>query len=63
MWKGDALPLIRAAMSRDRFKMMLRFIKFDNENTLAERVQTDKTAPIREIWIMLNRSMEKAYKP
>ena len=30
MWKGDALPLIRAAMSRDRFKMMLRFIRFDN---------------------------------
>ena len=26
MWKSDALPLIRAAMSRDRFKMMLRFI-------------------------------------
>ena len=63
MWKGDALPLIRAAMSRDRFKMMLRCIKFDNENTRAERAQTDKTAPIREIWIMLNRSMEKAYKP
>ena len=26
MWKSDALPLIRAAMSRDRFKMILRFI-------------------------------------
>ena len=26
MWKVDALPLIRAAMSRDRFKLMLRFI-------------------------------------
>ena len=63
MWKGDALPLIRAAMSRDRFKMMLRFIKFDNENTRAERAQTDKTAPVRDIWIMLNRSLEKAYKP
>ena len=23
MWEGDALPLLRAAMSRDRFKMML----------------------------------------
>ena len=46
MWKGDALPLIRAAMSRDRFKMMLRFIRFDNENTRAERAQTDKAAPI-----------------
>ena len=63
MWKGDALPLIRAAMSRDRFKMMLRFIRFDNENTRAERAQTDNAAPIRDIWIMLNRNLEKAYKP
>ena len=63
MRKGEALPLIRAAMSRDRFKMMLRFIRFDNENTRAERAQTDKAAPIRDIWIMLNRNLEKAYKP
>ena len=50
-------------MSRDRFKMMLRFIRFDNENTCAERVHTDKAAPIRDIWIMLNRKLEKLYKP
>lgn len=35
MWNADALPLVRAAMSRDRFKMMLRFVRFDNENTRA----------------------------
>ena len=46
MWKSDALPLIRAVMSRDRFKMMLRFIRFDIENTRAERAQTDKASPI-----------------
>ena len=40
LWKGDALPLIRVAMSYDRFKMMLRFIRFDNKNTSAERAQT-----------------------
>ena len=42
MWNVDGLPLVRAAMSRDRFSMMLRFIRFDNENTRAERVQKDK---------------------
>ena len=63
MWKGDALPLIRIAMSRDQFKMMLRFIRFDNKNTSAERAQTDKAAPIQDIWIMLNRNFEKACKP
>ena len=60
---GDALPLICAAMSRDRLKMMLKFIRFENENTHAERAQTNKTAPIRGIWIILNRNLEKAYKP
>ena len=63
MWNNDALPLIRAAMTRDWFKMMLRFIRFDNENTRAERAPTNKAAPIRDIWIMLNRNLEKAYKP
>ena len=63
IWKGDALPLVRAAMFRDRLKIMLRFIKFDKENTRTERTQTDKAAPIQDIWIMLNRNLEKAYKP
>lgn len=63
MWKVDTLPLIRAAMSRDRFKMMLRFIRFDNENTREERVTTDKVAAIRDIWIMLNTNLGRAYKP
>ena len=37
IWKVNSLPLVRAAMSRNRFKMMLRFIRFDNESTRAER--------------------------
>ena len=63
MWNGDGLPLIRAAMSRKRFKMMLGFIRSDNKNTRAERTQTDKAGPIRDIWIMFNRNLEKACKP
>ena len=59
MWKSDSLPLVRAAMSRDRFKMMLRLIRFDDENTRAEHAQTDKAAPIRDIWIMVNRILKK----
>lgn len=37
MWNEDALPLIRASTCRDRFKMMLRLITFDHENTPTER--------------------------
>jgi len=49
MWKVNTLPLIHAAMSHDRFKMMVRFIRFDKENTCAECAQTDTAAPIRDI--------------
>ena len=50
MWKGDALPLIRTAMSYDhQFKMMLRFIRFDHENTRAERAQTDGRSSTRHM--------------
>ena len=49
MWKVDGLPIVRAATSRNQFKMMLRFIRFDNKSTRAERAKTDKAAPIRDI--------------
>lgn len=62
MWKIDALPLIHAAMSREHFKMMHRFIRFDSENK-RERVKTDKAAPIRDIWTMLNKNLEKSFDP
>ena len=48
---------------RDRFKMTLRFIRFYNKNTRAKRVQKDEVTPIRDIWPMLNKNLEKAYKP
>ena len=54
--------IVPAAMSPDRFKMMLKFIIFDNESNHAERAKTDKAAPIRDIWIIQNRNLEKAYK-
>ena len=43
-WKVVALTLTRAAMSCDRFKMMLRFIRFHNEKIRAESTQIDKAA-------------------
>jgi len=49
MWKFDSLPLTCAAMPRDRFQMMLRFIRFYNVNTRNIRIATDKGAPIRNI--------------
>lgn len=63
LWANDGLPLIKASMSRDRFKLLLRFIRFDNEYTRAERIGLDKAAPIRDIWLMLNQNLAQGYKP
>ncbi|CAB4060885.1 unnamed protein product [Lepeophtheirus salmonis] len=55
IWKIDAQPLIRAAMFRDRFKMIPRVIRFDNENICAERAQMDKVTSIRYLWLQIKK--------
>jgi len=63
MWQTYSYPLYRAAMSINRFWNIIRFIRFDDANTRAERMETDKAAPIRDIWTMLNSNLAKHYKP
>lgn len=62
MWATDNLPLYRATMTKNRMKEILRFIRFDNGETRDNRVLTDKAAAIRDIWEMLNKNLEKAYR-
>lgn len=38
-----------AAMSRDRFREIVRFMRFDDMNIRKERKATDKLAPLRAI--------------
>ena len=56
-------PIFPATMPRDRFKAILRFIRFDNLDTRLERLQTDKLAPIRFVFDSINSSLNKAYMP
>lgn len=63
LWKKDASPIYKALMSRDQFKEFLRFIRFDDMATREERAKTDKPAPIRDIWEMLNVNLKSGYKP
>lgn len=63
MWKKESLPIIRCAMSRNRFLQFLRCIRFDNDNTRASRLLQDKAAPITDIWLMLNHNLKKCYIP
>ena len=63
MWRLEALPFIRGAMARDRFIIFLKFISFDNENTRAESVKSDKAEEFLDIWTVLNQNIEKNYMP
>lgn len=63
LWAPAALPLYKAAMSRNRFKEMLRFIRFDDYRTRADRKKTNKAAPISHIWALLNLNLERCFVP
>ena len=46
---GLGLASIRATMSLERFKQLLRFIRFDDKTTRDERRASDILAPIRDV--------------
>lgn len=46
---GTGLDICRAVMSVQRFKFLMRHLRFDDLNTRDERKAVDKLAPIREL--------------
>lgn len=61
LWKSDSYPLYRATTPINRFRDICRFIRFDNENTRNDRLQSDKAAAITDIWLMLNANLSSKY--
>ena len=49
-------------MPRERFKCLLRFLRFDDCSTRLERIQTDKPAPIRWLFDNIQLLFLKYYK-
>lgn len=58
IWTTDSLPLYRALLSRDGFKVLLGFVRFDDRKTSIES-KTKKATPIRDIGRMLNTNLQK----
>ncbi|CAI6359412.1 unnamed protein product [Macrosiphum euphorbiae] len=52
LWSNDGLSpeYFRAVMSKTRFYLLLRALRFDNINTRSEKKKFDKLAPIRTIF-------------
>ena len=56
-------PILRATMPRERFKTILRFLRFDDQATRVERALIDNLAPIRYVFETINSFFYSAYNP
>lgn len=53
LWSDDdGRPKLRATMSLNRFKVIMKFLRFDDKKTRKDRRQRDKLSAFREIWEM-----------
>src|SRR5690606_111095 len=59
----ESNPIYRAVMSRDRFKNILRYIRFDDKRTRPHRLETDKIAAIRYIWELFLTNARSMFVP
>jgi len=63
LWTLSSHPIYRAVMSRDRFKLLLKFLRFDDFHTRSVRRGLDRFAPFREVWEMFVANCRTVYLP
>ncbi|XP_068225485.1 piggyBac transposable element-derived protein 4-like [Palaemon carinicauda] len=64
MWSVDiGAALYRAAMSQARFEFILDCLRFDDPQTREMRIETDRFAPIRELFDKFMEKCERHYTP
>ncbi len=56
-------PVFANTMPRERFKLILRYFRFDERNSRARRRQRDRYAPIRELWESVMTNCSNAFIP
>jgi hypothetical protein len=55
--------IFRKTMARERFKEILRYIRFDEKTSRSERLEKDKFALFLEIWNLFNENCRRHYTP
>lgn len=55
--------VIRGTMPRDKFKKIMRFLRFDDKETRKQRLETDKFALMSYIWYGFIENCKKCYNP
>lgn len=64
LWSNEHGRLrLQATMSLNRFKLLLRMVRFDDKNTRDDRQRLDKLAAIRELFDMFVRRCQLCYNP
>ena len=56
-------PIFRATLPREKFKVIFRFLRFDDYRTRLERIKTDRLAPIREVFEEVIHKLKTSYIP
>lgn len=64
LWSNKwGCPIIKETMSRNRFREIIRFMRFDIRSTRSERIVTDKFALFSTIWNRFIENCQACYKP
>ncbi|KAL1276358.1 hypothetical protein QQF64_035981 [Cirrhinus molitorella] len=64
LWHGEmGRAIFRATMSLTDFEKLSRVLRFDDKSTRAARRETDKLAPIRELWEKWVERLPMMYNP
>jgi len=64
LWsRHSGRPIFLATMSVNRFKLLLRFCRFDNKVTREQRRATEKLEAFRDVWTMFVAQLRKFYIP
>ena len=64
LWNSTwGAPFFRQAMPRDRFKELVRYLRFDLRATRRERIASDKFALFSTIWDRFISNCKSCYKP
>jgi hypothetical protein len=65
LWSSSTIVpcIFKAVMPRDRFKLILACIRFDDMSTRAERRSTYKFAPLRDVWEEVVNNCRYNYNP
>ena len=64
LWnKKWGVAFCKQVMSRDRFKEILRFLRFDKKSTRSQRLQIDKFALFSTVWNRFIANSVACYKP